>query len=659
MSTQLAYRPAPGEIPTQPGVYRFLDASGRVLYVGKAKSLRARLANYFAPLHTLHERTRRMVTSASRVEWTVVGTDVEALQLEYTFIKEFNPPFNVKFRDDKTYPMMAITLAEEAPRVLVTRNRKIRGAKYFGPYPKIWAVHDTIDLLVKVFPIRTCNSADYRRAMQTGKPCFAGQIGKCGGPCSMRVSIDEHRVRVDEFVSFMQSYDRSFIRALDDEMRQASAELRFEDAARARDRKEALEAVLAKSTVLLRDSVDIDVFGIVQDELSAAVQLFQLRGGRIRGTRTFVLDKELDIDPGELVTQLLQGVYGDDLVPPTEVIVPVLPDDRAALEEWLQKLRPRGGRVTVKTAQRGEKAKVAETATINAADELKRYKTKRTSDYVARSQALTDLQEALGMTEAPLRIECYDISHLGGTGVVASMVVFEDGLAKKRDYRSFNIAHTRDDTDSMYQVLMRRLRHLDDDGPGDAASSGEERHASSGTESPGTPPGDEDAAEAPAKRHFAYRPQLLLVDGGQPQVAAAAKALRDSGATGIALAGIAKRLEELWLPNDEFPVILPRDSEALYLVQRVRDEAHRFAITHQRKRRAKALSTQLVEIPGLGAARAQRLLQHFGSVKRLQEASVTEIGLVQGFGPTLSAEVHAFLHPDTDAPAARHADEVG
>ena len=619
MADVLPYKPRQGEIPTDPGVYRFRDADGRVLYVGKAKNLRQRLSNYFAPLRTLHERTRRMVTTAASVEWTVVATDVDSLQLEYMWIKEFDPPFNVRYRDDKSYPFMAITLGDEAPRVMVTRNRRIPGARYFGPYPKVWAVHETIDLMVKAFPIRTCSDSSYRRAMQTGRPCFPGQIGKCGGPCSMTVTIDEHRAMVDDFVAFMAGGDERFTRDLTKRMLAASAAMDYEAAAKFRDKLTAIEAVLGKSALVLPADEDADLFGVAEDELSAAVHHFVIRGGRVRGVRSLAVDKELDISGGELVDQILQRVYGDSSDIPRRVLVPALPDDAAELEQWLRERR--GRRVEIAVAQRGQRAELMRTATLNAQQALLRHKTRRTSDYVARTQALTDLQEALGMEEAPLRIECFDISHLGGTNVVASMVVFEDGLPRKDQYRSFNIAETTDDTDSMYQVLMRRLARVDS-GPDSA---------------------EEDGGEERRRPRFAYRPQLLVVDGGQPQVQAAARALRDSGHTEIALCGIAKRLEELWVPDDDFPVILPRTSEALYLVQRLRDEAHRFAITHQRKRRRRDIQTVLREIPGLGDARIKALLTHFGSVTALRGSSPEQISEVAGIGPVLASTIHAHL----------------
>ncbi|MBW8763135.1 MAG: excinuclease ABC subunit UvrC [Microbacterium sp.] len=627
MADVLPYKPRAGEIPTDPGVYRFRDADGRVLYVGKAKNLRQRLSNYFAPLRTLHERTRRMVTTAASVEWTVVPTDVDSLQLEYMWIKEFDPPFNVRYKDDKSYPFMAVTLGDEAPRVIVTRNRKIPGARYFGPYPKVWAVHDTIDLMIKAFPIRTCSDASYKRAMQTGRPCFPGQIGKCGGPCSMTVSIDEHRAMVDDFVAFMAGGDERFTRELTKRMLGASADMDYEAAAKYRDKLSAIEAVLGKSALVLAADEDADLFGIAEDELSAAVQHFVIRGGRVRGVRALTIDKEIDITGPELVDQVLQRAYGDAQDVPRRILVPVLPDDAAELEEWLRERR--GRKVEIAVAQRGQRADLMRTATLNAQQALIRHKTRRTSDYVARTQALTDLQDALGMADAPLRIECFDISHLSGTNVVASMVVFEDGLPRKDQYRSFNIAETTDDTDSMYQVLTRRLAYLDRPEPEEDLSTGSAIQDEEGV--------------GRRKPRFAYPPQLLLVDGGQPQVAAAARALRDSGHTEIAVCGIAKRLEEIWLPDDDFPVILPRTSEALYLLQRLRDEAHRFAITHQRKRRRNDIASVLSEVPGLGASRIKVLLKHFGSVTALRAAAPGEIEKVQGIGPVLAQNIHTHL----------------
>jgi excinuclease ABC subunit C len=632
---ELPYRPKTGEIPTSPGVYRFRDATGRVLYVGKAKSLRARLSNYFAPLHTLHERTRRMVTTAASVEWTVVGTEFEALQLEYSWIKEFAPPFNVQFRDDKSYPYLAVTLGEEVPRVLVTRNRKLAGAKYFGPYTKVWAIRETLDTMLKVFPMRSCSDSTYRRAELTGRPCLLGDIGKCAAPCVGRIPKPVHREIADDLVSFMGGGDARFIAEMGRQMRESAANQDYEAAARHRDAIHALESALSKTAVVLAEDVDTDVFGIADDELAAAVQQFIVRGGRIRGTRTWVVDKEIDVTLGELVETVVRNAY-DDSAPPREVLVPELPDDAGDLEALLTELRTssreaeglRGaGRVRLRVAERGDKAALAETARRNAAQQLMLYKTRRSADFTSRSKAISDIQEALDLDEAPLRIECFDISHLGGTNVVASMVVFEDGLPRKDQYRRFNIAETTDDTDSMYQVLRRRLSYLDEAQAADAASD----------------------PESGAREHvgkFSYRPNLLLIDGGRPQVEAAANAIVDAGVTGIAIAGLAKRLEEIWLPATDFPVILPRNSDALFLLQRLRDEAHRFAITHQRARRKRDIKSQLSEIPGLGDARVRVLLRHFGSVAKLKSASEDDIAEIAGFGPVLARTIAERLRAD-------------
>ncbi|GAB3387622.1 excinuclease ABC subunit UvrC [Humibacter soli] len=646
MADTVPYRPKSSEIPTQPGVYRFRDPKKRVLYVGKAKNLRARLTNYFQPLRSLHERTRRMVTTAASVEWTVVANEFEALQLEYTWIKEFNPPFNVQFRDDKTYPYLAVTLADEVPRAMVTRNRGIKGARYFGPYTKVWAIRETLDLMLKAFPMRSCSDGVYRRAQLTGRPCLLGDIGKCVAPCVARVTLEEHREVADDFVSFMAGNDTRYVRALEQRMRDAAQTQEYEAAARYRDSIQAMRAVMEKTAVVFSEDVDVDVFGIADDELAAAVHQFIVRGGRIRGTRSWVVDKELDVEVAELIETVLENAYDGEFAPPREILVPVLPDDTAELEQWLgarrteaaESTRTRGAtptKVRLHVAQRGEKAALAQTAETNAKNALMLYKTRRSADFVARSQALEDIRDALGMSEAPLRMECYDVSHLSGTNIVASMVVFEDGIPRKDQYRRFSIPASTDDTESIYQVLSRRLAYL---------AAGEDEATADGGEAPTTP------------RKFSYPPQLLLVDGGQPQVAAARKALEESGVSGIQLAGIAKRLEELWLPDSDFPVILPRNSDALFLVQRIRDEAHRFAITYQRARRKHDISSQLAEIPGLGPARVRELLKHFGSVARLRQGTVESISEVRGIGPTLAAAVHDALH-DGQTPAPAPAEE--
>jgi excinuclease ABC subunit C len=632
MSDTVTWRPKAGEIPTAPGVYRFRDEGGRVLYVGKANSLRARLANYFQPLRSLHERTRRMVLSASSVEWTVVGSEFEALQLEYTWIKEFDPPFNVKFRDDKSYPYLAITLGEPVPRVLVTRNKNLKGARYFGPYTKVWAIRETVDLMLKAFPMRSCSDATYKRAEQTGRPCLLGDIGKCAAPCVGRVSKEEHKSIALDFASFMGGNDSRYTAEVSKKMLAASQEMDYESAARYRDQLSALENALSKSSVVLSDEVDADIFGIAHDELAAAVQQFIVRGGRIRGVRGWVVDKELDLELPELVDTVLQNAYGDQ-EPPREILVPALPDDTAELELFLTDLRTAPGKVALRVAQRGDKAALALTVSTNARNALMLYKTRRSGDFVARSQAMADIQEALGMSDAPLRMECYDVSHLSGTNIVASMVVFEDGLPRKDQYRRFSIAESTDDTESIYQTLMRRLAHLDEEP--DAGEAAEAAIALS-TDATVVVGADDVAVE---RKRFAYRPNLLIVDGGQPQVAAAQRALDDSGVTGIQLCGIAKRLEEIWLPDSDYPVILPRNSDALFMFQRIRDEAHRFAITYQRQRRKSDTTSKLAEIPGLGQKRVSELLKHFGSVTRLRQATVEQITEVKGIGTALAQQI--------------------
>jgi len=610
MANDVDFRPKTGEIPTNPGVYRFIDENGRVLYVGKAKNLRARLSSYFAPLESLQEKTRRMVQTARDVNWTIVKTEFEALQLEFTWIKEFDPPFNVRFKDDKSYPYLAVTLGDEIPRAFITRNKDIKNAKYFGPYTQAWAVRETLDTLLKVYPVRSCTSGTYQRAKRTNRPCLLADIGKCSAPCVARVSPQEHKAITKDFVDFMNHGDEAHIDSLKVRMIDASETQQYELAASLRDDITALETVLEKSTVVFTDNTDADLFGIADDELTAAVSLFRVRGGRIRGVRAWVVDKELERDTAELVEYLLQNVYGIDSTfasdVPKEVLVPLLPEDSQALGSWLSEIR--GSKVDLRVPQRGDKRALAETAATNAKHALGLYKLRRTADFTARTEALGEIQRYLNLKSAPLRIECFDVSHLGGTGVVASMVVFEDGLPKKDQYRKFNIEETTDDTESIYQVLTRRLKYL-------------------------VQPGEE-----PTNK-FSYRPGLLIVDGGQPQVNAAERALKDLGITDIHIVGLAKRLEEIWLPNNPFPVILPRGTEALFLLQRVRDEAHRFAITAQRQKRKSSIATELLNIEGLGEKRVTALLRRFGSAKRLRAASIDEIAEVAGIGKALAESI--------------------
>jgi excinuclease ABC subunit C len=634
------YRPRPGEIPTDPGVYRFRDKDGRVIYVGKAKSLRQRLSSYFQDVSALHHRTATMVRTGASVEWTVVTTEVEALQLEYAWIKEFDPRFNVRYRDDKSYPYLAVTLGEEYPRAQVMRGAKRKGTRYFGPYAHAWAIRETLDLALRVFPVRTCSSGVFKRAGQVGRPCLLGYIDKCSAPCVGRVDAARHREIAEDFCDFMAGETGRFMSRLTRDMKQAAAELDFERAARLRDDIGALERVLEKSAVVLPDATDADVFALAEDELEVAFQLFHVRGGRVRGQRGWFAERDAETTP-EVVEHLLQQVYGSEAgdAVPREVLVPVLPDDAEALALWLSGLR--GSRVDLRVPQRGDKRTLMETVARNASQSLARHKVARAGDLTTRSQALQQLQEFLELDEAPLRIECFDISHVQGTQVVGSMVVFEDGLPRKSEYRRFIVrgdeTGATDDTAAMHEVLTRRFRR----GQREEADEAEQERADAEGPAP-------EVGSRPAR--FAYRPNLVVVDGGLPQVNAAARALEDVGVVDVAVVGLAKRLEEVWVPGEEFPVVLPRTSEGLYLLQRLRDEAHRFAITFHRQRRSKAMTTSRLDgIPGLGEKRRKALLRTFGSVKRIGAASVDELAAVPGIGPALAAVVAAELGSTADA----------
>jgi excinuclease ABC subunit C len=638
------YRPAPGTIPLEPGVYRFRDERGRVIYVGKAKSLRQRLNSYFADVAALHPRTRQMVTTAASVEWTVVQSEVEALQLEYTWIKEFDPRFNVKYRDDKSYPWLAVTLFEDYPRLQVMRGQKRKGVRYFGPYSHAWAIRETLDLLLRVFPARTCSAGVFKRAGQVGRPCLLGYIGKCSAPCVGRVSAEEHRGIVEDFCDFMAGKTDIMIKRLERRMAEASGNLEFELAARLRDDLGALRKAVERQAVVFGDGTDADVVAFAEDDLEAAVQVFHVRGGRIRGQRGWVIDKLDEVTTGDLVEQYVSQFYGvdDDADIPREVLVPVLPDDAEALTEWLT--RRRGARVSLRVPQRGDKRVLLETVARNAGQSLAQHKLKRASDLTARSRALGELQDALSLPVAPLRIECFDISHVQGTNVVASMVVFEDGLPRKSEYRRFGMRSGTGDVDWIAEVIRRRFaRYLD--------AQVEQGAAAEDTVDPEqVRPGVDPTTGRPKK--FAYAPNLVVVDGGAPQVAAAQAVLDDLGIEDVALVGLAKRLEEVWLPGEAYPMILPRASEGLYLLQRVRDEAHRFAITFHRERRSKSMTVSALDnVPGLGETRRKALLTRFGSLKRLRAADAEQIGEVPGIGPRTAAAIVAALHQD-DAAAA-------
>ncbi|HVU73451.1 MAG TPA: excinuclease ABC subunit UvrC [Mycobacteriales bacterium] len=642
MPDPASYRPAAGTIPDQPGVYKFRDEHGRVIYVGKAKSLRSRLSSYFQDIHALHPRTQQMVTTAAAVEWTVVQTEVEALQLEYSWIKEFDPRFNVKYRDDKSYPWLAVTLDEEYPRLQVMRGAKRKGVRYFGPYAHAWAIRETLDLLLRVFPARTCSNGVFKRAGQVGRPCLLGYIDKCSAPCVGRVSAAEHRAIVDDFVDFMAGSTEKFVKRLERQMREAADEQAYERAARLRDDIGALKRAYEKQAVVLGDGTDADVVAFAHDELEAAVQVFYVRGGRVRGQRGWVVDKVEPLDVPDLVEQFLSQEYlaGDPsgvLDIPREVLVPALPADADVVAELLS--LQRGTRVELRVPQRGDKRALLETVERNAEQSFRLHKMKRASDISARSLALGEIQEVLGLPEAPLRIECFDVSHVSGSDVVASMVVFEDGLARKSEYRRFALrgaasGETHDDTAWMREVISRRFsRYL-----AERARSGD-LDAAEGEEHTYLDP------ETGRPRKFAYPPNLVVVDGGPPQVAAAAAAMAELGIDDVSLCGLAKRLEEVWLPGQEHPVLLSRSSEGLYLLQRIRDEAHRFAITYHRAKRSKSMvQSALDDVAGLGDARKRLLLRHFGSLKRLRAASVEEISSLPGLGPKTAQSVYDVLH---------------
>ncbi|WP_435184269.1 excinuclease ABC subunit UvrC, partial [Streptomyces sp. AA1529] len=665
MADPSTYRPKPGEIPDSPGVYRFRDEHRRVIYVGKAKSLRQRLNNYFQDLAGLHPRTRTMVTTAASVEWTVVGTEVEALQLEYTWIQEFAPRFNVKYRDDKSYPSLAVTMNEEFPRVQVMRGPKKKGVRYFGPYGQAWAIRETVDLMLRVFPVRTCSAGVFKRSAQIGRPCLLGYIGKCSAPCVGRVGPEEHRELAEEFCDFMAGHTGSHLRRLERRMQEAAEELEYERAARLRDDIDALKRAMEKNAVVLADATDADLIAVAEDELEAAVQIFHVRGGRVRGQRGWVTDKVEAVGTAELVEHALQQLYGAEQGDaatgggsggvPKEVLVPALPEPAGPIAQWLSERR--GAQVSLRVPQRGDKRALMETVDRNAQHALVLHKTKRASDLTTRSRALEEIAEALDLDSAPLRVECFDISHLQGDDVVASMVVFEDGLARKSEYRRFQIKSFagQDDVRAMHEVVSRRFRRYlvekqrtgewPDEELGGELESGPVPEPSGGDAAVAGPPGGAEpaAARQPARgtgrdedgrpKKFAYPPQLIVVDGGQPQVAAAQAALEELGIDDVAVCGLAKRLEEVWLPGESDPVVLPRSSEGLYLLQRVRDEAHRFAIRYQRGKRGKRLrGSPLDAVPGLGETRKKALLKHFGSVKKLRAASVEEISQVPGVG---------------------------
>lgn len=726
MADPRQYRPEQGAIPTQPGVYRFLDGEGRVLYVGKAKNLRARLSSYFQDPAGLSDRIRAMVYTAEAVKWVVVGSEVEALTLEYLWIKEFTPTFNVVFRDNKSYPYLAVSLGEEYPRVWVTRQEHRKGTRYLGPYTKVWAIRETLDQLLSVFPMRSCTKSQFNQARRLGRPCLFGHIGKCSAPCIERVTPEEHRETAMSLIRFMEGGGSKAIATRRKRMLEAANAEEYETAARLRDEISALEAVNERNVIVLNENLDVDIFGIAFDEIEASVQVFYVRGGRVRGQQAWISDEIGGLELSEIVSNLVLQVYGDvkfdDVVAvpeasrsvddrahtplgaiPSEIWVPGLPEDALELQKWLAERR--GGTVRLKTPRRGDKAKLAHTVRLNAEQALARHKLARAGDITVRSQALEELRDALELDRAPLRIECYDVSHTQGTHQVASMVVFEDGLAKKADYRHFIVRGpdgegAADDTAAMDEVLRRRLARLlagaagDDVGAAEdedrgvranaageaempretenargservpeaeksfetgqiskacdaAAGAGDAKDAAEAGDAEDATPGEDEAGgdvprvagQPSAPRRFAYKPDLIVVDGGLPQVNAAQRVVEETGAD-VRIVGLAKRLEEVWIPGEDFPVVLPRRSPSLRLLQQLRDESHRFAITFHRKKRAKAMTRSALDaVPGLGAAKQKALLGSLGSLAKIKAASQEELLKVPGIGPALARAI--------------------
>lgn len=626
-------------------MYRFRDPHGRVIYVGKAKNLRSRLNSYFANPAGLLPKTYAMVHTASSVEWTVVGSELESLQLEYTWIKEFKPRFNVMFRDDKSYPYLAVTMAEKFPRVQVLRGERKKGTRYFGPYTA-GAIRDTMDTLLRVFPVRSCSAGVLKRAQASGRPCLLGYIDKCAAPCVGRISEEDHRALAEDFCAFMGGEAKPFVTRLEKEMAAAVAELDYERAARIRDDIVALKKVFERNAVVLAEGTDADVFALHEDELEAAVQVFHVRGGRIRGQRGWVVEKVEDSTTPDLVEHLLQQVYGEEAESqgrlPREVLVPAEPSNAAELAEWLGKLR--GARVDIRVPQRGDKAALLSTVRDNAEHALRLHKSRRAGDLTVRSQALQELQEALELPVALMRIECFDISHVQGTNVVGSMVVVEDGLPKKSDYRKFSVtgAAANDDTAAMHDVLTRRFRHYLQEKAelAEAARTSGHQTGRQALLSAAVAESLADTTTPAPRSKFAYPPNLVVVDGGKPQVNAAARALAELGIEDVYVVGLAKRLEEVWLPDSDFPVILPRASAGLYLLQRVRDEAHRFAISFHRQKRGKAMTVSALDgVPGLGESKRKALLAQFGSVKSIRAATADELTVARGIGPSLAEAI--------------------
>jgi excinuclease ABC subunit C len=686
-------RPPPGAIPDAPGSYQFRDKDGRVIYVGKARSLRQRLSNYFQSPAALLPRTAQMVACAESVEWIQVRNDVEALMLEYSLIKQHKPRFNVRLRDDKSYPFLVLTLGDEWPRATVRRGRPNGRTphRYFGPYAHAYAIRETLDLLLRTFPVRSCSDNKFARHQRLGRPCLLYHIERCAGPCAGHVDADQYANLVDDFATFLDGDTAPILHRLEAQMREAAAGLEFELAARLRDRVATVRKAIEKQQMVSEKPEDLDCFALAEDELEAAVQVFYVRRGRVVGRKGFIVDKVEDLDPPQLLAHILEQHYADAVngVPPV-VLVPGEVDEKDVLEEWLWGLRaeaaagadgnvldanpvPRNGRegASLETGregevgssaypvlrrlnsdvewwaasgerrpersvnprasgvgrphlhvpQRGGKKALLEMVAKNAAEELVRHRLKRSADHNARARALNALQDALDLPEAPLRIECYDMSHLQGTDYVGSMVVMEDGLPKPAEYRRFKVRDVpgNDDYAAMEEVLTRRLTaYLN----------------------------EKELPIAERRRHFSYPPQLLLVDGGKGQLNVAVRVLEELNLEDeIPVASLAKQFEEVYLPGQEDPVRIPRGSEALYLLQRVRDEAHRFAITYHRKLRDKRMTVSVIDgVPGLGPARKKRLLAELGGIKAVKEAPKERLQALSWLPQPVAVAVWAKIH---------------
>ena len=622
-------RPPAGTIPEAPGSYQFKDAHGRVIYVGKASNLRQRLSNYFQSPRNLHPRTAQMVETAESVEWTTVRNEVEALMLEYSLIKQHRPRFNVRLRDDKSYPFLAVTVDDQWPRALVMRGRKRKGTRYFGPYAHAYAIRDTLDLLLRSFPIRTCSPNKFDQHERLGRPCLLFHIEKCAGPCVGEIEEMPYRELVNELIDFLDGDTDEIVDRLEADMQTAASDLEFERAARLRDRLTAVRKAIEKQQMVADRNEDLDVIGIAEDELEASVQVFYVRRGRVVGRKGFILDKVEELTPGRLIDRILESMYGDEpiLGVPKQVLVPYEAAELATYEEWLS--MGRGSKVQVRVPQRGDKRALLETVTRNAKEEFTRHRLRRASDHNTRSRALTELQDHLGLPEAPLRIECYDMAHLQGTDYVGSMVVLEDGLPNKREYRRFKVngvggdeTGASDDYAAMAEVVRRRLQaYLDE------------------RDTPITERGDK-----PGK--FAYPPQLLLVDGGKGQLNAAKRVIEELELTDeIPIAGLAKRFEEVFVPGRSDPVEIPRGSEALFMLQRIRDEAHRFANTFHRERRSKRMTVSALDgIPGLGEIRQKKLVKALGGVTAVKRAELDELRELSFLPDAVAEAVYAKFH---------------